>query len=206
MALISTLPNFFNAAAPVQSDFNNAAKALAGQIGGTYYDEAQSAYVSSPGNLDTTNLAASPGLRNSQKAEPWSPLIITRFVAFNSSFWTFGLIGPFPVDVVFTGFSLLASNDTGGLLYDNYVTGGSANVAINGSFATSIYFTIPGHANGDAAFAPCSIPVAAGSRLDFGENSGLGGISASGMASVTFGNGSPIYMQGTWYGKCLHVR
>jgi len=72
MAAITGIPNFFNTGAPAASDFNNAGKAILTQIGGTYYSESLASYTQSPGNLDSSNISASAGFRNSQKSEPFS--------------------------------------------------------------------------------------------------------------------------------------
>lgn len=77
MAAITGIPNFYTQPGPLASDFNNAAKAICTQLGGTYYDEAQSAYVSAVGNLDSANISANAQFRNYQKTEPYSWSTVT---------------------------------------------------------------------------------------------------------------------------------
>jgi hypothetical protein len=72
MALITGIPNFFSNATPTATDFNNAAKAIGLQVGAEYFDPAIPGYVQSTGNLDSTNLATTSALKNSQKAESFS--------------------------------------------------------------------------------------------------------------------------------------
>jgi hypothetical protein len=80
MALISTLPNFFNAATPTANDFNDAAKAIGREIGAEYWDRSLPGYVQATGNLDSTNLVASPRLKNAQKAESFSHFSIPLYI------------------------------------------------------------------------------------------------------------------------------
>ncbi|HEY5957327.1 MAG TPA: hypothetical protein VIV60_12265 [Polyangiaceae bacterium] len=95
MAAITGLPNFFNAAAPDDADFNNASKAILDQLGGTYWSEAGGAYVEVPGNIDGTNLS-NPAFRNSQKAEPYSTFILTSACQnFTTGNYFAGMV-PFP--------------------------------------------------------------------------------------------------------------
>jgi hypothetical protein len=157
MALISTLPNFFNAAGPVAADFNNAAKALAGQVGGTYYDEAATAIVQAQGNLDATNIVSGAAIRNYQKAEPYALMNIfmrgkctLNTQQTGSTTWaandtgipsgTMGnplpVLGPVGADMVVM--SLQFSTQTQDAITPVlYVVGGSFDTFLNGSYLTT---------------------------------------------------------------------
>lgn len=77
MALITGLPDFFDAATPTATDFNLASESILEQLGGQYFDVSADAIVQKPGNLNTNNLSSSAAFLNSQKAEPYSIYTIT---------------------------------------------------------------------------------------------------------------------------------
>jgi len=157
MALITGLPNFFNTANPVASDFNNAAKAIATQVGGVYYDESQAAMVAAQGGLNTANFNTYMGFKNQQKAEPFSLVSVT---ALMSSLTTPGtdipMFGPFGFDWILTSVSFQP------LLGDIYPiggqTGGTFDLYINGAKFGTYHLQSIGGIPGDIGYIQLQIP------------------------------------------------
>jgi hypothetical protein len=157
MALITGLPNFFTTTSPAASDFNNAAKAIATQVGGVYYDESQVAIVTSPGNLNTANLNTYVGFKNQQKAEPFSLVSVT---ALMPSLFTPGtdipMFGPFGFDWIVTSISFQP------LLGDIYPiggqTGGTFDLYINGAKFGTYHLQSIGGMIGDIGYVRLQIP------------------------------------------------
>lgn len=166
MALVSTLPNFFTSPSPSQVDFNNAAKALAQQVGGEYYDEGLATYSIQPGNIDSTNIISTgAGFRNGQKSEPRSFTSITTFAQVAAgAFVSFPVFGPFLYDATVIGIGLTASDGT------YYISGGTFVIYLNGARLTSISIngnsgTTISSAAGDPSYATIIIPVRIGDAL-----------------------------------------
>lgn len=132
MALVTGLPNFYNQANPVASDFNNAAKAILSQVGGVYYDEGLSAYALALGNLDSTNLSASPAFRNSQKAEPTALYGITAGTSSQGSLKV-AVFAPITTAAFFYALAITPMNAMQGTtVVDVGVLGGTATIYQNG--------------------------------------------------------------------------
>lgn len=160
MAIITGLPNFFNATGPAASDFNNAAKAICTQLGGTYWDEGLGQYVFAAGNLDTNNIAAQAGFKNCQKSEPRYTFQLSSTAISNGTTFIDGpIFGPVPYeyDVLAIGIGSVDATSY-------YVTGGVFDVYLNGRiFSSGLGF--PNSTAGtpsDYVFTPFALSVRPG--------------------------------------------
>lgn len=147
MAAISGLPNFFVSAKPASADFNNAAKAILSQLGGTYYDEGSVAIVSASGNLDSNNIASGAWFINSQKAESSNIGCLTAYsmtrageVAINppqlSPTPNHAILGSVAVPIKLLSLSVMASSSA-----STYgVVGGYVDLYLNNAILTSVSF------------------------------------------------------------------
>lgn len=130
MALVTGNPDFYNSANPSYLDFNLVHRLIVAQIGGVA-SGASSDYAQYPGNLDGTNLSATPGFRNRQKMEPRAVFAIEA----NDASGAPGLIvGPVPYDCEV--FAVGVVNDDA-----SKITGGTVSFYVNG--VSIITITVP---------------------------------------------------------------
>lgn len=184
MALISTLPNFFTQTRPIATDFNAAAKAIIGQIGGVYWDDVQGAYLQMPGNIDTTNLVSGANFQNYQKAEPsytflWNAKVRQNSAIFNDT----AIFGPVPFDVLVMGFGLLSFNANSW-----YYIGGMIDVYLNGRPFQTVQLSTVAGAVTDSAYVRFNLPMRPGDWLFFdlsGTQSPNGPVALATSARVT---------------------
>jgi hypothetical protein len=167
MALITGLPNFFSTAKPVQSDFNNAGKAILQQLGGQYYDEGLTGYVISNGNIDTTNIVANAGFRNAQKSEARSLSTCSSVAAVTAgAFTSYPMFGPFLFDCTIIGIGMIAVDGT------YYVSDGRFSIYLNN--APLISYAVSGNsgttvsgAAGDPSYVNVNIQIRMGDSIMF---------------------------------------
>lgn len=160
MALITGLPNFFNQPGPVASDFNNAAKAICTQLGGTFWDEAQGKYVFLAGNLDTNNISSTAGFKNCQKAEPKHIFLqSSTAISDGTAFKDGPIFGPTPYEYSILGIGMGCVDSA-----SYYIIGGSFDVYLNGRmYAQGV--TFPNSTAGtpsDYVFTPFPLQVRVG--------------------------------------------
>lgn len=144
MAIISGLPNFFNATTVLDSDYNNAAKAILLQVGGMYFDEAGTAYAQSAGNLDNTNfVSTNTGIRNNQKNEPFAIFTMSQTAIWDTTNLVWGDMATFgPLGVPFTILGLKITGATQGLTLLGSTATTPSIVAINVNNATAFAYAL----------------------------------------------------------------
>lgn len=122
MALVTGIPNFFGTANPGYADFNLVHRLIVAQIGGQA-PGAVNEYDQYPGNLNASNLSATPGFRNSQKSLSRSVFTMEASDEADGS----GLIcGPVPYDCEV--FAVGIVNDDA-----SKITGGTVTFFVNGT-------------------------------------------------------------------------
>ena len=202
MALITSIPNFFGSSAPSSVAFNNAAKAIATQIGGAYYDELARSMLSASGNLDATNISATPAFRNAQKVEQYSQFIMTSTsvtVAGAPSFTgsvsvaDCAIFGPFITETQILSVSTMTNSVAGSGTVPPAIS--SINVYINNQLFGAVSFkTSSGGTAFDVLSSPMNIVVQPGDYM-------LLDYSASDVATTT-----SLAQQFSLLCKCKHTR